>query len=153
MANVILDTNIYGKIVEDNEGFLLVEKIIKDSRFVIHNFEVIRDELRKVPSILKIYDRLVKTKLNQDTKQIQELAETYFKEYRIFGGIKQWNKMKNDFKIIAYASLKNCDLVFSNDEQTLKHQYSMKAYRQVNLKRRLRTPTFYSYYDLKRSYF
>jgi len=152
MANVILDTNIYGKIIEDKRGIELAEKLIKDDKFVIHNFKTIRDELRRAKNVLKVYDRIVKTRLFNDTKEIDGLAKNYFREYKKFGGRKQWTRIKNDFKIIAYASIKNCDLVFSNDEKTLKNSASLKSYRMVNLNRKLRTPTFYKYEDLKRSY-
>ncbi len=153
MANALLDTNIYGKIIEDSDSITLIERILRDDKFVIHNFKIIRDELRRAPNILRVYDKLVKTKMNPDTREIGNLASEYFKEYKAKGGVKKINKIKNDFKIVAYASLKNCDLVFSDDEKTLKHNIALQAYRIVNLKRRIRTPTFYTYKDLKRSYF
>ncbi|MDO8460524.1 MAG: hypothetical protein Q7S74_05420 [Nanoarchaeota archaeon] len=152
MSNVILDTNIYGRFIEDDEGIMLVDKIVRDDKFVIHNFRLIRDELRNVPQILQIYDRLVKTKMNQDTKEIDKLAKEYYKEYRLLGGNKKINKIIKDFKIVAFASVKNCDLVFSDDEKTLKNPNSINAYRKVNLKRRIRTPSFYNYRELKRSF-
>ena len=136
----------------DKEGIILVDKIVRDDKFVIHNFRLIRDELRKVPEVLQIYDRLVKTKMNQDTKQIDDLAKEYYKEYRFLGGNKKINKIIKDFKIVDFASIKNCDLVFSDDEKTLKHNIALQSYRAVNLKRRIRTPSFYNYKELKRSF-
>lgn len=51
MANVILDTNVYGKIIEDKDSEKLIEVIIKNDKFIIHNFRIIRDELRKAPKL------------------------------------------------------------------------------------------------------
>lgn len=152
MTNAVLDTNVYGKIIEDPDSVKLIEKIIRDDKFVIHNFRIIRDELRRAPNVLKIYDRLVKTKMNQDSREIDNLANEYLTEYKAKGGVKKISKIKNDFKIVAYASLKNCDLVFSDDEKTLKHNIALQSYRIVNLKKHIRTPTFYTYKDLKQSY-
>ncbi len=152
MANAILDTNIYGKIVEDKDNMILIKAIVERDQFIIHNFKVVRDELRKVPDILKIYDRMVKTQLFHDTREIDNLAREYFREYKNNRGVKSLNKIINDFKIVAYASIKNCDLIFSEDRKTMTHPISLKIYRNVNLKRQIRTPTFYSYNDLKRSF-
>ncbi|MBS3077541.1 hypothetical protein J4233_04690 [Candidatus Pacearchaeota archaeon] len=152
MANVLLDTNIYGKIIEDAEGINLVEKIAPDNRFVIHNFRLIRDELRKAPSILRVYDKLVKGTMIQENKQIKELAKQYFSEYKANNGVKNWANIGNDFKIVACASLYNFDLIFSDDEKTLKHPRAINAYKIINLRKKIRTPTFYTYKDLKRSF-
>ena len=129
MANVVFDTNIYGKFIEDKDGLELVNKIVRDDKFIIHNFRLIRNELRKVPKILGVYDRLVKTKVSQETKEIRDLAKEYYIKYRSLGGNKGLGIMNNDFKIVAFASIKNCDLVFSDDEKTLKSVNSIKAYR------------------------
>ncbi|MBU0907102.1 MAG: hypothetical protein KKD18_02295 [Nanoarchaeota archaeon] len=152
MANVLLDTNIYGKIIADAEGIALVEKMVPDNKFIIHNFRLIRDELRKAPGILRVYDKLVKGEMIQENKRIGELAKQYFTEYKINGGVKNWKSIGNDFKIVACASLYNFDLIFSDDEKTLKHARAINAYKIINLKRKIRTPTFYTYRDLKRSF-
>lgn len=152
MANVVLDTNIYGKMIEDKESIRLIENIISKNSFIIHDFRIIRDELRRAPKILPLYDKLVKTKVNPDTREIHLLAEKYHMEYRKNGGKKSLNNIRNDFKIVAFASIKNCDLVFSDDNKTLKADAALRAYRLVNLKIGKRTPTFYSYNDLKRTF-
>ncbi len=79
MANVILDSNIYGFLVKDNDGAQLIQKIINKDAFVIHDFRVIRDELRRAPKeILEVYDRLVRTSTFPDTREIDLLAKDYF---------------------------------------------------------------------------
>lgn len=153
MTNVVLDTNIYGKIIEDPDSDRLIEKIICKDSFIIHDYRIIRDEIKRAPKpALKIYDKLVKTQLFADTNEISKLADEYFKEYKSISGVKNLSKIIKDFKIVAYASLKNCDIIFSNDEKTMKHNLSTQAYKVVNLRKNLRTPTFYTYQNLKRSF-
>ena len=152
MANVVLDTNIYGKLAKDIDGERLIEVLIRKDTFTIHNFKIIRDELRRASSnILAIYDRLVKTKMTSDTIDIDRLANEYLKIYRELGGHRGAQDIIKDFKIVAYASIKNCDIVFSDDEKTLKHPTAVAAYKIINLRKNLRTPSFYTYATLKKS--
>jgi hypothetical protein len=153
MANVIFDTNVYGKIIEDEDSERLIELIIKDDRFVIHNFRIIRDELRRAPKLaLEVYDRLVKTNMSPDTREIDNLAEEYHKEYKKMGGVRKITDIIKDFKIVAFASIKNCDLVFSDDEKTMKNPIAINSYKIVNLRKNIRTPTFFNYAGLKKSF-
>jgi len=154
MITALFDTNIYGKIVEEKEeGFALVDKIKADSNFLIHNFRLIRNELRKAPNILPIYDKLVANRLIVETKQIKDLANSYFKEYKANGGVQGQKKILNDFKIVACATILNCDLVVSNDKRTLLHPIAVNAYKHANIRINKRTPTFFTYQDLKKRYF
>lgn len=153
MVNVLLDTNIYGKISEDTQqGPQLIERISADPAFVVLNFRLIRNELRRAPRLLPIYDKLVSHRVIDDSTAITRLAEAYFVEYKSNDGKQGKKKMLNDFKIVACAALKGCDIVCSDDNRTLKHFVAVNAYRLVNLSRKLRTPTFYSYDELKRTY-
>ena len=154
MVDVILDTNIYGKIADDSEqGPELVDRMRRDTQFVVHNFRLIRNELRRAPRILPIYDQLVVRRVIQETKDIRALADAYFKEYKANGGRQGRKKMLNDFKIVACAALNGFDLIVSEDEKTLKHPIARKAYDIVHVKKDLRTPSFYSYDVLKRRFF
>ncbi len=155
MVSVLIDSSTYGKIIEDQKfGEDLVKEILKNkNKFIVHNFRVIRNELRRAPKpVLNIYNQIVSKRIIQDSKKIKDLAQKYHKEYKKNGGGKGKRKMLNDFKIVACASIKNCDLVFSDDESSLKHKNSIKAYREVNLKEGYRTPTFYSYSDLRKRF-
>src|SRR3989344_2157087 len=99
MANVVLDTNIYGKLAKDIDGERLIEVLIRKDTFVIHNFKIIRDELRRASAnILAIYDRLVKTRMTPDTKEIDKMADEYFKIYRELGGHRGVQDIIKDFK-------------------------------------------------------
>lgn len=153
MANVVIDSCTYGKIVKDKKWETLVENIINDKSFVVFNFKIIKDELRKAPKqVLIIYDQIVSTNLIKDSRKISRLAEDYYKQYKINSGGKGKKKIINDFKIVACASIKNCDLLFSDDEHTLKCNNALESYKIINLKRNYRTPTFYNIRDLKKKY-
>ena len=153
VIDVIIDTSTYGNIVKDDDnGKRIAEKIARDQNFRVHNFKVIRDELRRAPSILPLYDRIVTSTIIEDSNQIKKLAEEYFKEYRKNGGGVGKKKIFNDFKIIACASMKKFDLIVSDDERTMKSSKAIEAYKTINFNHNLRTPWFYSYKDLKRKY-
>ena len=149
----LLDSNIYGLLVADiKDGPDLIEKIKQDPNFVIHNFKLIRNELRKAPSkVLPVYDNLVANRVIQETKQIKDLANLYFKEYKTNGGVQGQKKILNDFKIVACATLLNSDLVISEDRRTMLHPTAIKSYRNININIG-RTPTFFTYTDLKKKY-
>ena len=154
MTNVIIDSSTYGNIIKDKESWeVVVNGIINDPNFIVLNFKIIRDELRKAPSqALKIYDQIVSNKLIPDSKQISNLAEEYYKEYKNNKGGQGKKNIINDFKIVACASIKNCNLLVSDDERTLKCSNAIKAYNFINLRHNFRTPTFYAYSDLKKLY-
>jgi len=153
MFGVIFDTNIYGRIFEDKEsGTELIERIKTNPKFMIHNFKLIRNELRGAPKILPLYDGLVSRRVIEESGEIRGLAMNYFERYKLFGGNKGKTKMMNDLKIIACATLLNCDLVFSDDVKSMLSLVAVKAYRDVNLLIGMRTPTFYTYKDLKRRF-
>lgn len=153
MLHVLFDTNIYGKVFQDKDGLELVQRIKTDPAFLIHNFRLIRNELRKVPKILPLYDRLVARRVIQETPQIQKLARAYFEQYKTYGGRQGQKQISNDFKIVACASVLSCDIAFSDDEKTMKSPIARKSYEIVNLKKGLRTPYFLRYQDLKKRYF
>ena len=153
MFGVILDTNIYGRIFEDEEdGVELAGRIKSDLSFRICNFRLIRKELRGAPKILPLYDGLVSDKVIDENNEIGNLARKYFEKYKFYGGAKGLNIIINDFKIIACATFLNCDLVFSDDVKSMLSLAAVKSYREVNLQIGRRTPTFYTYKDLKKRF-
>lgn len=159
----LLDTNIYAEILKDDRGDKLVEIIVADKNFIIHGFELIRKELRKIPKdhtlnaknlrigLLDLYDNIIKGKEIQETKEIKNLAENYFKTYQKQGGILNKTHIINDLKIVACASVKEMDIICSNDKKTLNSDHLTKIYNQVNLKENIRTPQFIDYEALKKS--
>ena len=154
ILNVIIDSCTYGNLIKDKlDGEKIVEKIMRDNKFVVYNFRVIRNELRNAPKpVLTIYDKIVSSNIITESSQILKLAEEYYNEYINNGGGKGKKSIVTDFKIVACASIKNCDLIFSDDCATMKCKNALNAYRIVNLRFNYRTPTFYSYSDLKKRY-
>ena len=155
ILTALFDTNIYGLLVADTKnGTELIEKIKQDPNFVIHNFRLIRNELRKAPSkVLPIYDKLVSNRVIEESKQIRDLASAYFKEYKANKGVQGQKKILNYFKIVACATLLNSDLVISEDRRTMFNPIAVDAYKHVNVRIDKRTPTFFTYSDLKRKYY
>lgn len=155
MVGVILDTNIYGKIVADNkdDSLILVEAIKMDDSFIIHNFKVIRDELRQAPKILPLYDSLVCHTSIPIDNHIEKVADLYFKEFKNRGGNQSKDKnFINDLRIVACASIKGFNLIFSDDNKSMHNPILRKSFEEINLKYNYRTPSFYKYTDLKRKY-
>jgi predicted nucleic acid-binding protein len=153
MSKVIIDTCTFGRIIKEEEGAKIVENILKDKNFIMIDFRIVRDELRRGPKkALEIYDDLIKGDRIQDSKQISNLAAEYFDEYKKKGGVVGEKKLKRDFKIIACASIKNCDVVYSEDDKTMKCVNARAAYILVNLSHHYRNPLLHSYRELKQRY-
>ena len=78
MLRVILDTNIYGIFIKDKAyGSLIIEKLKKDPTILVHNFKLIRQELRRAPNLLPIYDSIVAKSVIEENRQIKKLANDY----------------------------------------------------------------------------
>ncbi len=161
MKRLLLDTNIYGEMVVDNHLNLLKEKLKQDNSLIIFGSSLIRKELRATPKkiklegsnlridLLSLYDELVKERnLNIDPRT-QDLAQQYYYLYHTLGGSKGKDEMANDLLIVACASLKEMDIVVSEDESTLKAEHALQAYTIVNTIRKLRNPNFISYEEFK----
>ena len=153
MTRAIIDACTYGKLILEKDADKLVEKIIKDKSLIIVDFKIVREELRNGPKrALTIYDSIIRGDKIQESKQITHTAQEYDIEYKKGGGGTPSRRMKNDFKIVACASLKSCDIVYSEDSSTMKSKKALKAYEIVNLKRKLRTPKFLAFPNLKARY-
>lgn len=165
MKRVLLDTNVYGELVERGDSVFvsrLVERGFAEI-FVICGNAVIRKELREIPkkeeesrkfrlAVLSLYDVLVGSRSFQLTNEEYTLANSYLK---IFKELKQQlqkrkasdEKICNDFLIIASATEKGMDIVYSSDVKTMFSEEARKAYTIVNDIKKLRTPTFKTYED------
>lgn len=158
---VLLDTNIYGLIIEQDLD--LVESIPNCRDIVVYGNNTIRKELRETPKTKKVqatksyrmlllnnFDLLVGKHIIPTTKKTEKLAREYFKQYKKSAGAKSWREIKNDFLIVASAALKDLDIVASEDNKTMKSKKAMDSYQLANGKRFLRTPTFFSYKNFKK---
>lgn len=164
MKREILDSNIYGKIIEVKDMDFVLNNLPK-SDIIIYGVDVIRKELRDTPKekivvaedkrlkirilLLNLYDFIVKNHQFTSTDAVQQLAEDYYLAYRKFGGLKPKGDIINDFKIIATASINKLDIVYSEDNKTMLSEESVKSYELVNSIKKLETPKFKSYEEFK----
>ena len=58
----------------------------------------------------------------------------------------------NDLRIVACASIKGFNLIFSDDNKSMHNSILRRSFEEINLKYNYRTPSFYKYNDLKRKY-
>ena len=162
MKKVILDTNIYGRVLELKDyEFVLSQK----SKVMVYGSVVIRKELRETDAgamidyeerqrklrilLLTLYDSLVGEKNLGVTPAIERLAEQYFSVYKKLGGKASFPKIIEDFTIMATATLHNLELVYSEDKGTMRSEEARKAYLLVNDLHNLPTPLFRSYEEFK----
>ena len=163
MKRVLLDTNIYGEIVKCNDTEL-VKRFVENKlgmNIAVYGNSVIRRELRDVPkktqegrrtrlAVLTLYDLMVGSHSFELTGVMHELANAYVSVHKELKGQLQRKKsfdepLYNDFLIIASATLKGLDVVYSCDEKTMFSEEARKAYKIVNDVKKLRTPNFESY--------
>ena len=163
MLRIIFDTNIYGKLIEEERSNEIRRMILEDKGFVIYGFQLIRKELRDTPKaeklgklnkrnlLLSLYDELTEGRYLQDSIEINKLALKFYNSYRGFGGIKAWEKsnVDADFTIVACASFYKLDVVVSDDSKTLLSKPAMKSYRHICVKEGRWQPNFWKYSDLK----
>jgi len=159
MKRLILDTNIYGEMIFDG-SFPTFKENIKE-RVIIHGFRVVRDELRDVPKsskiqgrnmrigLLHIYDEIIK-KEYEITPEMEKLSEEYYNYYRQLGSIHSYDKIHNDFLVVACATLNQIDIVVSEDNKTLLVENALKSYDAVNTELNKKTPNFIGYLEFKR---
>jgi len=98
--------------------------------------------------LLRAYDELVKKSYDK-TPAMERLSEQYYQLYAEMGGTSPKSKLINDFLIIACASLKDLDIVVSNDEKTMLNELAVKAYVSVNKLNNIQLPHFISYEEFK----
>ena len=133
MIRALFDTNIYGRLVENNELRFVVEtseSILTVYGSVITNRELRNYEgiatlefegrTRKLRSLLfEAYNLLVKDRIYPLDDKTDRLAEGYFIAYQKFGGKKNQNSIINDFLIVAIASLHRLEIIYSDDSKTM----------------------------------
>ena len=157
MKRVILDTNIYGRMVEKREEERIRELIGKRPDIIIYGFDVVRKELRAASQqmridgkrlrliLLGIYDHLTERHMFDTTKLTKKLAEDYYAIYSRIGGIVSKNEIINDFLIVACASIHELDIVVSEDKETMLSTEALTAYDIVNRLKQYRLPAFINY--------
>ena len=163
MKRIMLDTSVYGRLVKEEEVLKKISSRCKTHEFVIYGTPIIRQELRATPKaavygvkklrimLLNVYDSFI-TKENQNlkfNKLIEALSEDYFLEYRKNKGSLSNDAMRNDFIIIATATIYQLDVVISDDERTMLSEKAIDSYTHVNKKYGLKDPAFKKYTQFK----
>ena len=157
---VIFDTNIYGFIIEEDNTARIEQRLCHNKNLVVYGCSLIRKELRKKALtkarllLLRLYDHITKERTLQVTPESEELAKAYYQEAKRLGKekVQRWEEYQEDFMIIAVATLNNLDIIFSADEKTMFGTYSQEAYKIINFKHNLRSPTLFTYNILKKSF-
>ncbi|MDO8537772.1 MAG: hypothetical protein Q7S21_02705 [archaeon] len=155
---VLFDTNVYGTIVEKNKSSFL-ERIDLTSNIVVYGFNLIRRELRNTPKtlmhgkrnfrgiVLYQYDTIIKNHELELNKIIEGIAQEYLNNY--VGGISK-QELKNDFLIVACASLHHLDIIVTEDNHSMLSKKALETYQKVNNDNNLRTPKFHSLEEIEK---
>ncbi len=164
MLRVIFDTNIYGLLLIEKDFEEIETRISQEKDFIVYGYKPIRKELRDIPKktklsrqtrtvILDLYDRITGKHFFEHSIKITNIAKKYYDSYRNSGGVHGWDtNIRIDFMIVACASFKGLDVVYSGDTKTLLCKNALKAYKHVNLKENLRTPNMLKYSDLMKKF-
>ncbi|MBI5001985.1 PIN domain-containing protein [Candidatus Woesearchaeota archaeon] len=163
MKRILLDTNVYGRLMEDKE-FLSRLLILVPSFFVVYGSTIIRQELRDISKkakfqgkskrtfALSVYDAFIRKENHtlQNTDLILLIAHKYFEAYKQKKGSFSFDELLVDFTLVALASFHKLDLIVSNDKRTMVSDKAKAAFSQVNTQYQLRTPEFYTYENFKK---
>ena len=164
MKRELLDSNIYGKIIENMDIDFVLNKL-PNSSIIVYGSDIIRKELRDTPKekimvsqnkkikirilLLSLYDFIVKSHQLKTTDAVKEIAEAYYIAYKKFGGSKVRDEIINDFIIVSTAAINRLDVVYSEDNKTMLNKDATKSYELVNSIKKLKTPQFKSYEEFK----
>lgn len=157
-ARVLLDSNVYGFMAEMDKPREFVLKV-GQSGVLVCGSRVVRNELRAISLnktfgskklralTLELYGVLVDFKRNYSvTSFVEELAVEYMKEYN---GSFGWKKLKNDFLIVATASIHRVPIVCTSDSTTMASKNCISAYKAVNKKFELPELKFISFNEFR----
>ena len=73
---------------------------------------------------------------------MSELADKYYRVYKVLDGNAIKKEIITDLIIVACASLHNLDIVVSEDNKTMLSEKTINAYKSVNTLERIRSPLF-----------
>ena len=165
MPRIILDTSIYGKIIEEKlEDQFIEQSMIHKRDLIIYGMKVIRKEIKDAPkhtkdryrlmfTLLELYDELTKGRTLEVKPLANNLAVLYYKRYKKEGGSVSWTSINNDILIVAQATLSKLDIVVANDNRTMLSEAAKSAYYTINKQNFLITPNFIGYDEFKRKLF
>ena len=97
--------------------------------------------------MLTVYDRIVGRHSLPVSDLASYLAIQYLNEYK---GSQSREKMLDDFIIVAVASLEKLDIVCTEDNKTMASKDSVIAYKKINDKNGLRTPSLITLKEMQK---
>jgi len=148
---VMFDTSVYSHLAITHRA--LRQKIFDSDNLKIYGCDVVRKELRQTPPGKKVWTRKLRILMLNDYDVLigrhgamagdlaSYLATEYSKEY---GGKAPEGKMRNDFLIVAAASLKGIEHICTEDFSTMASGDAIKSYAAVNERNGVKTPKFVS---------
>ena len=163
MKRLLPDTNFYGLLAKDTKRLEVVDSINVNRELIIYGFKTIRDELRDIPSKIKIagkslridllnlYDEITGNHRLEFTGYIIKIADNYYEAYREFGGSKTKEDIINDFVIVSCASLNNLNIIVSDDQRSMSTENALRAFNLINSVINKKTPQFISYEEFKKN--
>ena len=154
---MLMDAIVYGLILVDRDKDIVVARLKERHDVLFYGCEVIRNELRDTRrggyqgnlrmDLLRLYDQIVKKNYAVDIS-VHELASSYSKASSDMGI--NPDKMLSDFLIVVCASLKNLDVLISNDTKSMAGAPVVAVYKIVNDIKKIRLPRFISYEQFKK---
>lgn len=165
MKRLLLDTNIYGLIVERNEDEEF-KNLVKRSDIIVYGCSAVRKELRDIPKektmlrgqsvrkvrnfLLNLYDTVTKEHEIVVDERTKELASKYLEYYEEITGKTVLDHFKIDFILVACASIHGLNLIVSEDHKTLMSSDAIRTYHNINVNNKINMPGLYTYEELKR---
>lgn len=163
MKRMLFDTSVYGRLIYEPEILEKIEQKYKEE-FIIYGCSIIRKELKDTPKhithgkrktqieLLNLYDSFI-LKENHNLKYnklVEDLSLDYFKEYKKVKGVYSQESIKNDFIIIATATIYQLELIISDDKRTMFSAKAIESYKKVNRRYGLADPEFKEYETFKK---
>ncbi len=159
----ILDTNIYGRIIDDDLERRFIDFInIHKNECLIYGTNIVRKELRNAPThnkdmyniriaLLTLYDDITNNHEIIITQLAVKLAKLYYNEYRKRNGAVSWDDIKNDMIIVGQSTISRLDIIVSEDNRTMLSDAAKGAYYSVNKDHFFITPNFIGYKEFKKN--
>lgn len=161
MKRVLFDTNVYTALLKEGEAGKSVVVQAAALGFRFYGFDEVRHELKAAPrmvahfsenlraDLLRLYEEIIAREYSFEQKMM-DLAVEYYNAYRSFGGGISHKDIITDFLIVACASLKEVDVVVSQDSGSMLNVYAKRAYAEVNSKHSLSVPKLWAYEAFKK---
>ncbi|MBI2144803.1 hypothetical protein HYU18_00610, partial [Candidatus Woesearchaeota archaeon] len=130
MKRLIFDTNVYTALLREGEAGKLVVVQAATLGFRFYGFDEVRHELKAAPrmvahfsenlraDLLRLYEEIIAEEYRFEQKMM-DVAVEYYGSYRTFGGGISHKDIITDFLIVACASLKQIDVVISQDSDSM----------------------------------